>query len=77
MTFTEAKQEFDNKYENTVEVNCFLQEHLTFEKKTNFKKKNGTKNEQYYKWQFFYSIIQSGLFSKDFIGTEVHFPKRK
>ena len=75
MTFTEAKQEFDNKYENTVEFNCFLQEHLTFEKKTNFKKKNGTKNEQYYKWQFFYSIIQSGLFSKDFIGTEVHFPK--
>ena len=75
MTFTEAKQEFDNKYENTVEFNCFLQEHLTFGKKTNFKKKNGTKNEQYYKWQFFYSVIQSGLFSKDFIGTEVHFPK--
>lgn len=75
MTFTEAKQEFDNKYKNTVEFNCFLQEHLTFEKKTNFKKKNGTKNEQYYKWQFFYSIIQSGLFTKDFIGTEVYFPK--
>lgn len=48
---------------------------MTFNKKTNFKKKNGTKNEQYYKWQFLYSIIQSGLFQKDFIGTEVHFPK--
>lgn len=75
MTFTEAKQEFDNKYENTLEFDCFIQEHLTFGKKTDFKKKNGTKNEQYYKWQFFYSIIQSGLFTKDFIGTEVHFPK--
>lgn len=75
MTFSEAKQKFDNKYENTLEFDCFIQEHLTFGKKTNFKKKNGTKNEQYYKWQFFYSIIQSGLFTKDFIGTEVHFPK--
>ena len=75
MTFTEAKQEFDNKYENVAEFDCFIQEHLTFNKKTNFKKKNGTKNEQYYKWQFLYSIIQSGLFTKDFIGTEVHFPK--
>ncbi len=75
MTFTEAKQEFDNKYENTVEFDCFIQEHLTFGKKTNFNKKNRTKNEQYYKWQFLYSIIQSGLFTKDFIGTEVQFPK--
>lgn len=75
MTFIEAKQEFDNKYENIIEFDCFISEHLTFGKKTNFKKKNGTKNEQYYKWQFFYSIIQSGLFAKDFIGTEVYFPK--
>jgi type I restriction enzyme M protein len=75
MTFTEAKQEFDSKYENVAEFDCFIQEHLTFNKKTNFKKKNGTKNEQYYKWQFLYSIIQSGLFAKDYIGTEVHFPK--
>lgn len=75
MTFTEAKQEFDSKYENVTEFNCFIQEHLTFGKKTNFKKKNGSKNEQYYKWQFLYSIVQSGLFAKDFIGTEVQFPK--
>ena len=48
---------------------------MTFGKKTNFKKKKGAKNEQYYKWQFLYSIIQSGLFAKDYIGTEVQFPK--
>jgi len=75
MTFTEAKQDFDSKYENLVEFDCFIQEHLTFGKKTNFKKKNGTKNEQYYKWQFLYAIIQSGLYTKDYIGTEVQFPK--
>lgn len=75
MTFTEAKQEFDNKYENVIEFEGFIQEHLTFGKKTSIKKKNGTKNEQYYKWQFLYAIIQSGLFIKDFIGTEIQFPK--
>lgn len=75
MTFTEAKIEFDKKYENSVEFECFIQEHLTFGKKTNFKKKDGQKNEQYYKWQFLYSIVHSGLFAKDFIGTEVQFPK--
>lgn len=75
MTFTEAKHEFDNKYGTATEYDCFLTEHLTFGRKTNFKKKNGQRNEQYYKWQFLYSIVQSGLFVKDYIGTEVQFPK--
>jgi len=75
MTFTEAKHEFDNKYGTATEYDCFLTEHLTFGRKTNFKKKNGQPNEQYYKWQFLYSIVQSGLFAKDYIGTEVQFPK--
>ena len=74
-TFTEAKHEFDNKYGTATEYDCFLPEHLTFGRKTNFKKKNGQPNEQYYKWQFLYSIVQSGLFTKDYIGTEVQFPK--
>lgn len=74
-TFTEAKYEFDKKYGTATEYDCFLSEHLTFNKKTNFRKKNGELNEQYYKWQFLYSIVQSGLFTKDNIGTEVHFPK--
>jgi len=75
MTFTEAKHEFDNKYGTTTEYDCFLSEHLTFGRKTNFKNKNRQRNEQYYKWQFLYSIVQSGLFAKDYIGTEVQFPK--
>lgn len=74
-TFTEAKHEFDKKYRTVTEYDCFLSEHLTFNKKTNFRKKNGELNEQFYKWQFLYSIVQSGLFTKDNIGTEVHFPK--
>lgn len=75
MTFTEAKHEFDIKYGTVTEYDCFLTEHLTFGRKANFKKKNGQRNEQYYKWQFLYSIVQSGFFAKDYIGTEVQFPK--
>jgi len=75
MTFTEAKHAFEKKYRTATEYDSFLTEHLTFGRKTNFKKKNGQPNEQYYKWQFLYSIVQSGFFAKDYIGTEVQFPK--
>lgn len=75
MTFTEAKNEFDLKYGNTSEFECFLTDHLTLNKTTSLKKKDGTRNEQYYKWQFLYSIVNSGLFPKDLIGTEINFPK--
>lgn len=75
MTFTKAKQEFDAQYGNAVDFHCFIQEHLTFNKVVSFRKKDGTKNEQYYKWQFLYAIIYSGLYTKDYIGTEVQFPK--
>ncbi len=49
-TFTEAKQEFDDKYGTATEYDCFLPEHLTFGRTANLKKKNGERNEQYYKW---------------------------
>ena len=74
-TFTSAKQEFDSKFENNFEFECFLSEHLTFGKKNLIKNKAGQKNEEYYKWQFLYGIVYSGMFDKDFIGTEVNFPK--
>lgn len=56
-------------------VFCFLPEHLTFNKVTSLRKRDGSLNEQYYKWQLLYSLVYSGLFPKDFIGTEIHFPK--
>lgn len=74
-TFTEAKVEFDKKHGNATGFECFLPVHLSIGKKTLFRKKDGSKNEQYYKWQFLYSIVNSGLFPKDLIGTEIHFPK--
>ena len=74
-SFSQVKLDFDKKYSTTIEFDIFLPEHLTVTKKTTLKKKDGSNNEQYYKWQFFYSLVYSGMYSKDYIGTEVHFPK--
>lgn len=74
-TFTTAKQDFDNLYKNKESLNIFVPEHLTLNKTVNLLKKDKSKNEQYYKWQFIYSIINSGLVAKDYIGTEINFPK--
>lgn len=74
-TFSEAKLDFDKIYSNLLDLDNFLSEHLTLSKKTIIKDKNGTKNEQYYKWQFFYSLVHSGMYSKDYIGSEIYFPK--
>lgn len=36
---------------------------------------HGNPNEEYFKWQFIYSLIDSDLIQRDFIGTEIYFPK--
>ena len=74
-SFVTAKQEFDKLYDNKSEVEIFVPEHLTQSKTVYLLKKDGSKNEQYYKWQFIYAIVSSGLFAKDYIGTEIYFPK--
>lgn len=35
----------------------------------------GQWSEEYYKWQFIYSIVYAGLYARDFIGVEIQFPK--
>jgi len=39
------------------------------------KNQRGEKIEEYYKWQFIYSLIYGGFYQKDFVGVEVYFPK--
>lgn len=75
MSFTQSKHKFDKEYENKSEIVTFLPEHLTFDKCVSLLKTNRSKNEQYYKWQFLYALINSGLYAKDYIGTEIHLPK--
>lgn len=35
----------------------------------------GERLEEYYKWQFIYSLIASGLYQRDYIGAEIYLPK--
>ena len=75
-TFLEAKQQFDNKYSHKKEeILAFLPVDLSFGRKYSIKNSKKQPNEEYYKWQFFYSLIHSGLYQKDYIGAEVSFPK--
>ena len=74
--FDELKKEYDAAHKNDKSVSCFLPVHLTTGKiETSLKKKNGDNNEQYYKWQFLNCFIGAGLCAKDYVGTEVQFPK--
>ncbi|MGZ4089091.1 MAG: HsdM family class I SAM-dependent methyltransferase [Bacteroidia bacterium] len=74
-TFSIIKQEFDKKFGNKLELTCFLSRHQTVSGKVNIKGKAGKCNEEYYKWQLLYSLVNSGMYEKDYIGTEIHFPK--
>lgn len=73
--FVEAKLEFDKKYQSQSEFTSVVSVHLDVGKKFKIKGSKNEPNEEYYKWQFFYSLINSGLYQKDFLGAEVHFPK--
>lgn len=74
--FDELKIEYDKTHMADNTVKCFLPVHMTQGKiETTLVKKNGDPNEQYYKWQFLNCFVEAGLCSKDYIGTEVHFPK--
>ena len=76
ITFENEKILFDDKYGTAKEIDCFLPVNLTIGGKENdLYKKDGSHNEQYYKWQFLYCFVSAGLCSKDFIGVEVSFPK--
>ena len=74
-TFFEAKQKFDKDFSTKNELTAFLPVNLEIGRKTKIKGVKNTPNEEYYKWQFFYGLIHSGLYQKDFIGSEVYFPK--
>lgn len=75
-SFGEKKQEFDLKYNtnNTLSTSLVPEDGKI---KTNIKLRgiNGEKLEDYFKWQFMYALINSGMYHKDYIGTEVRFPK--
>lgn len=74
-SFLSAKQEFDKKYYSQNEITAFIPVNQTLSEKYSIKNRRGEANEEYYKWQFFYSLVYSGLYQKDYLGCEVYFPK--
>lgn len=76
MTFQQLKIIFDNQYRISLLLNkSLVPVNGKYIEDISLKNNKGEPSEEYYKWQFIYSIINSGLYSKDFIGVEVHFPK--
>lgn len=75
-SFEQLRLQYNKEHLADKSVACFLPVHTVVGKvETSLFKKDGTHNEQYYKWQFLYNFVESGLCSKDYIGVEVQFPK--
>lgn len=75
-TFTEAKSNFDTGPGKYKELSASLVP-VDGKAKKNISLRNtkGEALEEFYKWQFIYGLIHSGLYAKDYIGVEVRFPK--
>ena len=75
-SFLVAKNEFDSQYGQSLILNhSIVPVDGKYIENISLKNQHGQRNEEYYKWQFIYSLIDSGLYSKDYIGVEIYFPK--
>jgi len=76
VTFSESKLKFDQKFKAQSKLSrsmCTVDG--KFVDSIPIKDAHGNPNEEYFKWQFIYSLIDSDLIQRDFIGTEIYFPK--
>jgi len=74
--FTEKKSEFDRSLgKNAILKNSLVPVDGKYTENIIIRNDKGQETEEYYKWQFIYSLIFSGMFNKDLIGTEIRFPK--
>ncbi len=74
-TFLEQKNKFNRKYSAKDKFKSFIPVHFELDKEFSIKNSKGEPNEEYYKWQFFYALVNAGLYSKDYLGCEIHLPK--
>ena len=77
MEFSQAKINFNHEYsKKTILPKSFCTVDGKFIENIAIKDVNGQPNEEFYKWEFIYSMIQSGRIpSRDYIGAEIYFPK--
>ncbi|WP_394689188.1 class I SAM-dependent DNA methyltransferase [Hoeflea sp.] len=75
VSFATAKTEFDKKHATALTTECIVPVRGQAHGSVSIRSAAGEPLEEYYKWQFINAIVNSGLYSKDYIGVEVHFPK--
>jgi type I restriction enzyme M protein len=74
--FTRAKQEFDDGLgKSDILPFALVPVDGGICQNTPIRNSKGERLEEYYKWQFIYALIHSGMYAKDYIGVEVRFPK--
>ena len=66
-SFLESKNKFDKKYTNTNLEQSIVPVDGKYLKDIHLKDKQGNPSEEYYKWQFIFGLVDSGLYSKDYI----------
>jgi type I restriction enzyme M protein len=75
ISFAAAKALFDAEHAAAKETACIVPVRGKHHAPAGIRNSLGGPNEEFYKWQFINAIIRSGLYPKDYIGAEVHFPK--
>lgn len=76
MDFTKAKQKYNELYRDKDTLDkSFVKSAGKDLSNISIKDINGNPSEEYYKWEFVYSLINSGLYSKEYVGVELSFPK--
>lgn len=77
MEFSQARIKFNQIYSNQAMLDkslCTVDG--KFIQNISIRDAHGGKNEEFYKWEFIYSLIQAGRIpSRDYIGAEIYFPK--
>jgi len=75
-TFAESRLKFRNEYMKKATLErSLVTVNGDFISDIKIKDINGNPNEEFYKWEFVYSLINSDLYRRDLIGTEIYFPK--
>ena len=74
-TFATAKIDFDKAHRNCKTANCAVPVNGKLRDSACILDTLGKPSEEYYKWQFIYALINSGLYARDFVGVEIQFPK--
>lgn len=76
MNFSSSKLKFRSKYLTLEKLDkSFVPVDGKFLRNISIKNKNNEPNEEFYKWEFIYALIDAQLFNRDLIGTEIYFPK--